>query len=90
MSRRKVRYGAGRLTAAILGAPVAGMLVAVALPALVPTSSDLRYLAACIAVVPLMAGAPVLALSARTGARAWAGAGVATVAALFTIWKSLP
>ena len=90
MSRRKVRYGWGRLSAAILGAPVAALLIALAVPKLLPTSSDLRYLAACVAIVPLMAGAPVLALSSRSGGRAWAGTGLASATALLVIWKSMP
>ncbi|NTX16341.1 hypothetical protein HUA76_36785 [Myxococcus sp. CA056] len=78
------------LLAAVLGAPLAALLVSVALPAVVPASSDVRYLVACIVVIPLMAAAPCMALLARSAARAWAGVLVASGAALLVLWRSLP
>lgn len=84
------RYGAGRLSAALLGAPVGGMLVALVLPKIVPATQDLRYLAACIVIVPLFAAAPWFALAARSGARAWVGSAVSIVAALGLYWGTRP
>nr|WP_217917521.1 hypothetical protein [Myxococcus sp. AM009] len=76
------------MLAAVLGAPLAALLVSLALPAVVPASSDVRYLVACIAVIPLMAVAPCAALLSRTEARAWAGIGVTSAAALLVLWRS--
>jgi len=82
------RPGVTWLLAAVVGAPLAALLVSLALPAVVPASSDVRYLVACIAVIPLMAAAPCAVLLARTEARAWAGIGVTSVAALLVLWRS--
>jgi len=80
--------GLGRLVAAVLGAPVAALLVSLALPAVVPASSDVRYLAACIVVIPLMAAAPCAVLLARSTARAWGGIALASVASLVVLWRA--
>ncbi len=82
------RPGVTWLLAAVLGAPLAALLVSMALPKLVPGSSDVRYLVACIAVIPLMAAAPCAVLLARTEARAWAGIGVTSAAALLVLWRA--
>jgi len=83
-------HGVGRITAAVLIAPVAGALLSVALPALVPLSSDVRYLVAIVAVVPAMTIAPWLALQARSALRAWAVSGGVAVSSLVVIWSSFP
>ncbi|MCP3097918.1 hypothetical protein LZ198_03400 [Myxococcus sp. K15C18031901] len=82
------RPGVSRLLAAVLGAPLAALLVSLALPAVVPASSDVRYLAACIVVIPLMAAAPCAVLLARSTARAWGGIALASTAALVVLWRA--
>lgn len=86
--RQATGHGAGRLTAAAVGAPMAALLVALALPKLVPLSSDLRYLVATLLVVPAMVVAPWFALSSRSGRRAWAATGVTSLVALAVIWSA--
>ncbi|WP_338868577.1 hypothetical protein [Myxococcus stipitatus] len=76
------------LVAAILGAPVAALLVSVALPAVIPASQGTRYLVACVTVVPLVAAAPCGVLLARSAARAWVGILVASVAATLVLFWS--
>lgn len=83
-------HGVGRLTAAVSVAPVAGVLLSVALPALVPFSSDVRYLVAVVAVVPAMTIAPWLALSAKSARRAWAISSGVALSSLVVIWSSFP
>lgn len=80
----------GRITAAVIVAPVAGVLLSVALPALVPFSSDVRYLVAIVAVVPAMTIAPWLALSAKSARRAWAVSSGVAASSLVVIWSSFP
>ncbi len=80
----------GRIVAAALGAPAAALLFSVALPALVPASREARYLVAVSLVVPLMAGAPCLALLARSTRRAWAGIAVTATASLLVLWRAAP
>ncbi|WP_240356466.1 hypothetical protein [Myxococcus eversor] len=81
--------GVSWVLAAALGAPLAALLVCLALPAVIPASSDVRYLVACIVVIPLMAAAPCAALLARSAARAWTGVGVTSAAALLVLWRAL-
>lgn len=88
MSGRTRSPELGRTSAAVLGAPGAALLVAVALPAVIPASTDVRYLIACVAVVPLMATAPCLALLSRSATRAWTGSLVAAASAALVIWRS--
>lgn len=90
VSRRPPRYGWGRLTSALVAAPLAALALSVACPALVPASSPGRYLAAIVLVVPLAALAPCLALAARSGLRAWAGAALTFATSAVVVWSALP
>jgi hypothetical protein len=90
VSRTEARYGWGRLSAALLGAPGGALLVSLVLPKLVPASQDLRYLTACLVIVPAVIIASWLALTARSGLRAWAGSVTAIVAALSVYWGTRP
>lgn len=83
-------HGAGRITAAIVGAPLAALLAAGAVPKLIPLSSDARYFVAVILVVPAMTVAPWFALSARSAVRAWSGSGLVGGLAAIVIWSSFP
>lgn len=71
--RRTHTHGAGRITAAVLGAPVAAILATVAAAAGLPFDSDVRLLVAELATVPLMVAGACAALLSQSGRRAWAG-----------------
>jgi hypothetical protein len=66
-------HGAGRITAAVLGAPVAAILATVAAAAGLPFDSDVRLLVAELATIPLMVVGACAALLSQSGLRAWAG-----------------
>lgn len=66
-------HGTGRVTAAIVGAPVAAILVTVAAAAGLPFDSDVRLALAELATLPLMIIGACAALLSRNGMRAWAG-----------------
>jgi len=60
-----------RLSAALLGAPLAALLFTIGVTAVMPGSSDLRLLTAMLVVFPAMVAGVALALWSRSGARAW-------------------
>jgi hypothetical protein len=79
-------HGAGRISAAVTGAPGAAVLASLALAAVLPVSGDLRLLVAMLAVLPAAATASCLALLARSAVRAWVGSAlVAAVAAVVLV-----
>lgn len=79
---RRSAHSAGCIAAAVIGAPAAAILVALALAAGLPAGSELRLLVAELVPFPLMVAGACAALLARSGRRAWAGCGlVATLAA---------
>lgn len=65
--------GLGRISAALLGAPSAALLVALVLGSVVPLSGELRLLLFTFVGWPAIALSPCLALIASNGARAWMG-----------------
>lgn len=69
-------HGAGRISAALTGAPGAAVLACLALATTLPVSGEVRMLVAFLAVLPAAATASCLALLARSGTRAWAGSGL--------------
>ena len=69
----RTSLGAGRLSAALVGAPVAALLVALALAAGLPVRGEVRLLVAELLPFPLMAAGACAALLGRSGPRAWAG-----------------
>ncbi len=66
-------HGLARISAAIVGAPVAMMLVMLAAGATLPLPADARLFAFSFLGLPAVAAAPCLALLARSGRAAWIG-----------------
>lgn len=80
------QHGAGRIAAAVTGAPGAAVLASLAVPAVLPVPADVRLLIAVLAVLPAAATAVCLALLARSAVRAWGvSAGVAAVATVVLV-----
>lgn len=88
MPRALVR-DAGRISAAVIGAPAAAFLVALALAAGLPLRSEVRLLVAELAPFPLVVAGACVALLSRSGWRAWAGCAlVAAFAAVVMVVAS--
>lgn len=90
MSARSQPLGVGRISAAVLGAPVAALLLSAALPALVPAPSDVRYFVACVAVAPATAAAPCFALLSKSAGRAWGGSLAVSALSALVLWSAYP
>jgi hypothetical protein len=82
---REPRLGAGRISAALLGAPVAALLAAVALSTGVPADGEVRLLVGELAAFPLVIAASSAALLSRSGRRAWLGSALAALAAAVVV-----
>lgn len=78
-------HGAARISAAIVGAPLAAVLVALALSAKIPAESDIRLLIGEISVFPLIIFGSCAALLSRSGLRAWGGCALAAALSLITL-----
>lgn len=88
MARRSVQ-DAGCIAAAMIGAPAAALLAAMALAAGLPVGSEVRLLVAELVPFPLVAAGACAALLARSWRRAWAGCAlVATLAAAVLVLAS--
>ncbi len=74
-------HGLGRISAALVAAPAAGLLASLAAAAVLPASPEIRLLTWALAGFPAAAAAPCFALLAKSGARAWAGSAVTAAAA---------
>lgn len=64
---------AGRVSAALLGAPAAAWLGVHALVVVAPVADDVRLLLGELALLPAVAVAACAALASRSGRRAWLG-----------------
>jgi hypothetical protein len=76
-------HGVGRISAAVIGAPLAATLALLGLCALLPAGPDVRLLAFELGAVPAMVAGASAALLAASGRRAWLGSvAVAALAAI--------
>jgi hypothetical protein len=61
-----------RLSAALLGAPTVAIMLTAALTAVLPAPSDIKLLAAMLAVFPAIVAGICLSFWSRSAARVWA------------------
>lgn len=76
-------HGTGRITAALLMAPAASVVLLLGAVAVLPLPADVQTLIFFLGLAPAVTVASCLALLSRSGLRAWAGS--ATLAALGTL-----